>query len=87
MQEEDTGLDLLRSLLNKKLTIKLTDERTLVGVFLCVDRDANIIIGSASEYSDEHLVGEARVLGLAMVPGRHVVSIHCERESLPSSSL
>jgi small nuclear ribonucleoprotein (snRNP)-like protein len=82
----EQGLDLLRTLLNKRLTIKLTDDRTLVGVFLCVDRDANIIIGSASEYSDDQLNGEARVLGLAMVPGRHVVSIQCEKENLPSYS-
>lgn len=80
--ENIEGKELLRCLLNKTLRIKLTDGRTLVGQFLCVDRDANIIIGSATEYSTDLLVGEPRVLGLAMVPGRHALSIQVNKESL-----
>jgi small nuclear ribonucleoprotein (snRNP)-like protein len=74
------GKELLKTLLNKVLTIQLTDGRTLQGLFVCVDRDANIIIGSAAEYSNPELLGEPRILGLAMVPGRHVVSIHVRKE-------
>lgn len=59
------------------LKIKITDDRVLIGAFLCTDRDANIILGSCEEYlSDEHT--EARALGLVMVPGRHIVSIHLD---------
>jgi len=72
--------EFLKSLLNNILKIKLTDGRNLIGVFLCVDQDANIIIGSANEYSNDELSGEHRILGLAMVPGRHVVSIHVKKE-------
>lgn len=55
----------------------MTDGRVLTGAFLCTDRDANVILGSCSEYlSEEHT--EARALGLVMVPGRHIVSIHLD---------
>lgn len=55
----------------------MTDGRVLKGSFLCTDRDANVILGSCTEFlSTEHT--EARVLGLVMVPGRHIVSIHLD---------
>lgn len=76
------GKELLQSLLNKWMKINLTDGRTLTGNFLCVDRDANIIIGSATEYSSDSMSGEPRILGLAMVPGRHVVSINVKKDSI-----
>ena len=74
----------------------MTDGRVLIGVFLCTDRDRNLILGNASEYIitpskspfpvqeayDETESGspnqEGRVLGLAMVPGQHVVSVKVE---------
>ena len=95
------------------MKIKLSDGRILIGVFLCTDRDSNVILGSCSEYvldqggdtntspkqADEEsdLIGdevndeldpifniEPRILGLAMVPGKHIVSIHLDE--IPSSS-
>ncbi|KAK6325801.1 hypothetical protein J4Q44_G00051430 [Coregonus suidteri] len=63
----------------------MTDGRTLVGLFLCTDRDCNVILGSAQEFlksSDSFSQGEPRVLGLAMIPGHHVVSIEVESDSL-----
>ncbi|OXB51439.1 UNVERIFIED_CONTAM: hypothetical protein H355_004508 [Colinus virginianus] len=66
----------------------MSDGRTLVGAFLCTDRDANIILGSAQEFlkaagllssPDAFPGSEPRVLGLAMVPGHHIVSIEVER--------
>ncbi|KAH0626112.1 hypothetical protein JD844_000883 [Phrynosoma platyrhinos] len=77
----------LENLLNKSMRIRMTDGRTLVGCFLCTDRDCNVILGSAQEYlkaSDSFSAGEPRVLGLAMVPGHHIVSIEVELESLSS---
>ncbi|XP_030649004.1 N-alpha-acetyltransferase 38, NatC auxiliary subunit [Chanos chanos] len=79
----------LENLLNKSMRIRMTDGRTLVGLFLCTDRDCNVILGSAQEFlksTDSFSQGEPRVLGLAMVPGHHVVSIEVETESLPSST-
>lgn len=127
----------LESLLNKTMRIRMTDGRTLVGCFLCTDRDCNVILGSAQEFlkpsgqcpgnthlppgnggnsqqgisscrpyctplfsgarrmfascsdtltffffPDSFSAGEPRVLGLAMVPGHHIVSIEVQRESL-----
>ena len=63
--------------LNSHLKIKMSDGRTLTGAFLCTDRDANIILGVCSEYLFDF--SEARTLGLVMVPGRHIVSIHLDK--------
>lgn len=32
------------------MRIRMTDGRTLVGLFLCTDRDCNVILGSAQEF-------------------------------------
>ena len=41
-----SGRKLLRSYLNKNMKIKLTDGRILIGIFLCTDKDANVILGT-----------------------------------------
>ncbi|KAL3862372.1 hypothetical protein ACJMK2_008343 [Sinanodonta woodiana] len=71
----------LEQWLNKSMKIQMTDKRTLIGVFLCTDRDCNVILGSCEEYVTypvEEAKEEPRVLGLAMVPGQHIVSIHID---------
>ncbi|XP_057401988.1 N-alpha-acetyltransferase 38, NatC auxiliary subunit-like [Balaenoptera acutorostrata] len=77
----------LEALLNKTMRIRMTDGRTLVGCFLCTNRDCNVFLRSAQEFlkpSDSFSAREPRVLGLAMVPGHHIhiVSIEVQRESL-----
>ncbi|KAK2588319.1 hypothetical protein KPH14_004336 [Odynerus spinipes] len=75
--EESPAKQKLRGWLNRHLKIKMTDGRVLTGAFLCTDRDANVILGSCSEFlSEDHT--EARALGLVMVPGRHIVTIHLD---------
>lgn len=82
--EQDAAADERRKLekwLNKSMKIKMSDGRTLIGIFVCTDRDRNVILGSCEEYlnspdSDEH--EEPRILGLAMVPGHHIVSLHVD---------
>lgn len=71
----------LRSWLNKTLRIEMSDGRILIGVFLCTDRDANVILGSCSEYlsAEELSSSEPRVLGLVMIPGKHIVSINLDK--------
>lgn len=63
--------------LGRNMQIVLTDGRCLVGQFLCTDNERNVILGSAQEYVDNITKSDTdpRVLGLAMVPGRHIVSI------------
>ena len=77
----------LRSWLNSSLRITMSDGRVLIGIFLCTDRDANIILGSCSEYLPEEEVSdelpseseEPRMLGLVMVPGKHIVNISIDQ--------
>lgn len=64
----------------------MSDGRVLLGVFLCTDRDRNIILGSCSEYlppkndaNTNEPPEEPRVLGLVMIPGKHIVSIHVDQ--------
>ena len=58
-----------------------------MGIFLCTDKDANVIMGSCTESmgtEEEDSAAtavEPRVLGLAMVPGKHIVSIHVDQDS------
>ncbi|XP_030750782.1 N-alpha-acetyltransferase 38, NatC auxiliary subunit [Sitophilus oryzae] len=76
----------LRSWLNKTLKIRMTDGRTLVGVFLCTDRDANVILGSCSEYlpPDSTVFNEdTRMLGLVMIPGKHIITVHIDMNEFP----
>lgn len=40
----------LESWLNKNMRIEMTDGRVLIGIFLCTDRDRNVILGSCAEY-------------------------------------
>lgn len=79
----------LRSWLNKSLRIQMSDGRVLIGVFLCTDRDANVILGSCSEYLPEETnvadaasspKEEPRMLGLVMVPGKHIVSVSVDKD-------
>ena len=77
---ESPGRTMLRSWLNKNMKMKLSDGRVLIGIFLCTDRDANVILGSCAEYLSEPTSSqeEPRILGLAMVPGKHIVTIHVD---------
>ncbi|XP_022185331.2 N-alpha-acetyltransferase 38, NatC auxiliary subunit isoform X2 [Nilaparvata lugens] len=76
-KEEKSGKEKLRRWINRQMKIEMTDGRILIGVFLCTDRDGNIILGSCSESQQtDGCYDEPRLLGLVMVPGRHVVSLH-----------
>ncbi|XP_057290426.1 N-alpha-acetyltransferase 38, NatC auxiliary subunit-like [Hydractinia symbiolongicarpus] len=78
-----TGRMYLELLLNKSMKVEISDGRTLIGQFLCTDADENIILGSCQEFignpSDEN-AEEPRLLGLAMIPGRHVKTMHVDMD-------
>lgn len=74
------GRQKLYSWLNNNFRIKMTDGRILIGVFLCTDANANVILGMCSEFTE--IGGEERVLGLVMVPGKHIVSMEVDMTNL-----
>lgn len=64
--QNSEGRKMLKSWLNRNFRIEMIDGRRLVGLFLCTDRDANIIIGMCSEYR-RNSENEARSLGLVII--------------------
>lgn len=54
--------------LYRSMRIVMTDGRILIGIFLCTDSDANVILGVCSEFTKNG--GDERMLGLVMVPGK-----------------
>lgn len=64
----------LQMWLYRSLRIVMTDGRILIGIFLCTDSDANVILGVCSEFTKDG--GDERMLGLVMVPG--IVFSNCK---------
>lgn len=54
--------------LYRSMRIVMTDGRILIGIFLCTDSDANVILGVCSEFTKNG--DDERMLGLVMVPGK-----------------
>ena len=48
--DEMDGRKFLKSLLNKIVKIQLSDNRILIGIFLCTDKYGNTILGECAEY-------------------------------------
>ena len=70
--------------LGRNIRIVITDGRTLIGTFLCTDKARNVILGSAQEYrtlEETNKQVEPRMLGLAMVPGKHIVSLQVDLDT------
>jgi len=82
LEPKTAGRLRLESYLNKTVRVVMTDRRTLIGVFWCTDREANVILGNCMEHMPPREDGsqdEPRPLGLAMIPGRHIVSMHIDQ--------
>lgn len=69
----------LRSWLGEIMRITITDGRTIVGGFVCTDRSGNIILENSCEYSsqsdEDGSKNAPRMLGLALVPGHHIITM------------
>ena len=89
VEDKSRGRLLLESWLNKPMKVEMTDGRILVGVFLCTDKDRNVILGATNEYVKSpgndrpDTSKEGRNLGLAMIPGHCIVSISIDADCLP----
>jgi len=79
-REFTEGRRKLLSWLNQPMKVHLIDGRILVGSFVCTDKDAHIILSACYEYFNENDLdtGESRLLGLVMIPGRHIISIQTD---------
>lgn len=86
-----TSSSFLQNLLNKTLRISLTDTRTFIGQFICVDRQQNIILSNAEEFLSPELERKrgapvsrgyfgGREMGMVMFRGKDVLRIEVEVE-------
>ncbi len=50
--EDSPNRKLIRKWLNRNMKVKITDGRTVIGIFLCTDKHSNLILGSCHEYFD-----------------------------------
>ncbi|XP_055608816.1 N-alpha-acetyltransferase 38, NatC auxiliary subunit [Uranotaenia lowii] len=82
-QETNPSRKKLKSWLNNTFRVKMTDGRILIGLFVCTDSDANVILTLTSEFTENG--GEERVLGLVMIPGRYIVSIEINEPNTAAS--
>ncbi|KAL0094456.1 hypothetical protein F4703DRAFT_1726842 [Phycomyces blakesleeanus] len=92
MVADTENIQRLRTYLNFKTRIQISDGRTFIGVFMCVDKDKNIILAHAEEFRggdcniildsiQYHIYSfkyEKRLVGLVMIPGKHLVKVEAE---------
>ncbi|OQR85411.1 hypothetical protein THRCLA_23030 [Thraustotheca clavata] len=69
-------------LLNQPLRVEISDGRIIIGLFHCLDHEKNLILTDANEYryphNDDDEVPQTpskRFLGMALVPGKHIVKV------------
>ncbi|XP_050521950.1 N-alpha-acetyltransferase 38, NatC auxiliary subunit [Daktulosphaira vitifoliae] len=88
LRQYSEGRRKLLEWLNQPMKIHLTDGRILIGTFVCTDKDANIILSTCYEYFNRKDLdtGESRLLGLVMIPGRHIISIHTDLQQKQEQS-
>merc|ERR1712227_313386 len=75
----------LYGLLGSEMKILITDQRVLLGQFICTDKERNVILQGASEYMSEEEIDSGTVgrsIGLAMVPGKHIVKMEIRKKNL-----
>jgi small nuclear ribonucleoprotein (snRNP)-like protein len=77
----------LKEKLGKTVRVVIDDDRVIEGEFQCIDKDMNLIIGNATEFHrmlsskdpiqfvDNASKLPSRHLGMAMVPGKHLVGV------------
>ena len=73
--ETRPGVLLLRSWLSRIVRVKLTDGRVVAGTLRCIDRNRNLVLGSANERFGD---GPPQTIGHVMVPGKHIVQLWVE---------
>ena len=59
--EHDEAKRELESYLNKRMRIGISDGRVIDGMFLCTDRDSNIVLGNCEEFLSQEEVGKRNI--------------------------
>lgn len=76
---EHKALSTARQLLHKRFKVVVKDGRVLVGDFLCIDKQGNLILGNTYQQVDSQLEPYTeRPIGQVLVPATQRVSCHVE---------
>ncbi|KAL3149598.1 hypothetical protein ABBQ32_002368 [Trebouxia sp. C0010 RCD-2024] len=68
-----------RHLLHKRLKVVVTDGRVLIGDFLCIDKQGNLILGNTyQQVPCENTSSGERLVGQVLVPAAQRTSCHVE---------
>jgi small nuclear ribonucleoprotein (snRNP)-like protein len=68
------GIDEMTSWMNKKCKVKTTDQREYIGILICIDHFANILLHETKQYMNQDI----KYLGLVMVPGKEIIQVCVE---------
>lgn len=72
-----------KALLNSSVKVTLKDGRVFRGTFQCLDRQGNMILGSAYQHPDTpgrtKKLAEARLVGVLLIPRAHVARVQAQR--------
>merc|ERR1712127_326237 len=49
-EQQRPAVKWLKKYINKSMKVKITDGRTLIGIFVCTDKQANVILGQCIEF-------------------------------------
>jgi hypothetical protein len=84
---ETEGEKWIYSLLGLEMKILITDQRVLLGHFICTDRDRNVIMQGTNEFMSEEEIATkvGRSIGLAMIPGRHIQKMEIKQTEVLES--
>ncbi|EPX73606.1 Sm domain-containing protein [Schizosaccharomyces octosporus yFS286] len=66
----DSGKQQLQCWLNRQVRVEVSDHRKFYGCFICTDHEGTAILSNTTEDSN----GLTRVLGLVVIPGKHIKS-------------
>ena len=67
------NLEYLKSLVGKRIKVDLTDGRSLIGNFYCVDKDSNLCLNRCKEYLPGS--NKSREIGMGLVTAKTLKSI------------
>lgn len=76
--EHDEAKKELEGYLNKRMRIGISDGRVIDGMFLCTDKECNIVLGNCEEFLSQDEVGML-ILVLMMIMKIHTLQTNMRR--------